>query len=195
MIIKTLLSSALAALSVIACSSALAEHPPTASSSTPSRAACEAARAALAVAVEKDSASLFSKAPPGEVNSTLNSLDEDDLQGKWQGQVPGSPMIAPLKVALATSALKCADVAEAASITGEVLEEGDGLAQLKAIGFNGRYVFLYRLSIPAFNSRGDEALVAVATASNQLAGGTSLIFLKQIKGRWLVVGRKTLTVG
>jgi len=190
--IKVLLPSVLTAFSTIACSSALAERPP--SSFTPSPAACEAAQAALAVVAEKDSTSLFSKSPPGWASSSLGELEDSDLQGKWQGQAPRSSTIAPLTAALATSALKCVDVAAAASTKGKILEDSEGLAQLKAIGFNGRYVFLYRLSMPAFSPRGDEALVVVSSASNQLAGGTSLIFLKRIDGRWQVVGRKVLTV-
>lgn len=153
-----------------------------------------AATAAIEKVASRNPDNLYSMAPPELVGGRLPTISQADLAIKWIGQTPSPAMLNAIVKMPNKSALACVDARAAALASGPIVDDAAGRARLKAMGFNGKFVFLNALSLPVFAPSGDEAVIAVSVASNQLAGGSSLLFLRRLDGRWQVVGRKDITI-
>jgi hypothetical protein len=94
-----------------------------------------------------------------------------------------------------TSALACPNVRARAGALGAIVDEEVGQAQLKGMGLNGRTAYFWRIAMPIVDDAGHEAVVAAYASSNQLAGGSELLFLaRQRDGSWKITGRRILSM-
>jgi len=153
---------------------------------------CEAAVFAMPEATTGSANTFYSTAAPGPLSGSLRSAR--DLSTGWHGRTPKPSTLAALKSMLNTSALACASAQAVAVERGALLSEGDGQRRLKAMGLNGLTAYFHRVSLPALDPQGSEAVVAVVSSSNQLAGGVRLYFLAKTGSRWEIVGQKVLIV-
>ncbi|TAJ71880.1 MAG: hypothetical protein EPO51_12235 [Phenylobacterium sp.] len=92
-------------------------------------------------------------------------------------------------------ALACANARARAATLGEVVDEAAGEPRIRGMGLNGKTGFLWRIAMPVLDRTGMEAVVAAFTWSNQLAGGSQLVFLaRQRDGSWKVTGSRILSM-
>ncbi|UTP38065.1 hypothetical protein M9M90_12565 [Phenylobacterium sp. LH3H17] len=178
-------------LTVIACLAALASAGP-AYAGGATAAQCEAATAAMPEAMTGVANTFYSTGAPGPISPTL-SRHENPHQN-WHGRTPKPATLAALERVLNTSALSCSSALEIAAQRGTILSDDEGQRRLKAMGLNGITAYFHRVSLPALDPEGREAIVAIASTSNQLAGGVRLYFLEKVGSQWEIVGQKVLVV-
>jgi len=155
---------------------------------------CEAAAAALPAADTGRSNTLYSLAAPGPLSGTLRELTDSQIGTGWSGRTPKAVTAAGLLEAVNTSALSCPEIRSLAAQRGEVVSEEDGAVRLKQMGYNGLIAYQHRMSMAAVDPQGKEAIVALVSSSNQLAGGIFLVLLSKRSNKWEVVGRKPLAL-
>lgn len=179
-------------LTVIACLTALASAGP-AYAGGPTAAQCEAATAAMPEATTGVANTFYSTGAPGPISPKLSRIENPHQN--WHGRTPKPATLAALQRVLNTSALSCSSAQEVAAQRGTILSDDEGQRRLKAMGLNGITAYFHRVSLSALNPQGQEAIVAIVSSSNQLAGGVMLVFLAKTGPRWEIVGQNVLIVG
>ena len=123
-------------------------------------------------------------------------LARPDLELGWRGQAPEAATLEAFRKQPDLSALTCPALRQLAAREGEVADDASLIRRLDAERLKSPPIAAYRMSLPAIGPRGDEALVAVSAASNQLSVDGWLVFLrKDAQGHWREAGRKLLFVG
>ena len=150
---------------------------------------CDAAVSALPLGALGDT--YYSSAPTRPFSIDLSP---NTLKSGWQGQAPRASTLSSFEMSRGESALTCENVRKVAAAHGALASETGANAQLRSIGIGKRTAYVHRMSLPALDELGTEAIAEVVSSSNQLGGGVYLVLLHKAGGRWNVVGRKAIVL-
>lgn len=114
------------------------------------------------------------------------------LSIEWRGERPQTSTLSIFEASRGQSALVCENARQKVTASGSLISAAQAQEILATAGFEGRQKFVQRISLPALNAAGDEALVEIVTSTNRLGGGAYLVLLRRIDEKWQVVGRKSL---
>ncbi|PVM91416.1 hypothetical protein DDF62_07255 [Caulobacter radicis] len=111
---------------------------------------------------------------------------------EWRGERPQTSTLSTFEASRGQSALVCENARQKAAAGATLISAAQAQDLLATAGFEGKQKFVQRISLPALNATGDEALVEIVTSTNRFGGGAYLVLLRKIDGEWQVVGRKAL---